>query len=325
MVTDPYFLPGYIEASAHLEGAVPEEFRFTSDLGVISHQFIRRNIENVDFDGYSDIISPYGYGGPVILECNDRTRVHELIHGFEREFAIYCAKTKTVSEFVRFHPIDAIGPLWSDVYDVDLSRSTVVTDLTGDNWYTRELSKTVRKKIRRNDGLGVSVKVYEPEDLSSFMRLYWKTMDRNEAANFYYFDETYFSILLSTLRGSLLLAEASLGETIIGSCLCLIGKNRIHIHLSGTDTEFMSYSPAVSIRRSILEWGVANGYKLVHHGGGRTSSPQDSLFQFKKGFGSMLSEFYTGRRVWDHVTYNELVLTSDNAENSGFFPAYRSR
>lgn len=98
----------------------------------------------------------------------------------------------------------------------------------------------------------------------------------------------------------------------------------IHIHLSGTLSEYLYLSPAYILRYAITNWGKENNYKLIHHGGGRSDSSEDGLYQFKKRFSKNTEfEFYVGKKIWNEEIYNELCKKSGNEIE--FFPGYRKK
>lgn len=325
MTQDPYFMPEYVRVNESIEGGCAAEFRFAGAEGDVSHQFIMRPIEAAE-DGSVDLITPYGYGGPVI-RTQDGADPERLVGDFCRSFAEYCGDMKVVSEFVRFHPLEDAARYLESVYDISLTRTTVATALTGIDVLNREFSKSTRKKIRRNERSGVSASLVDTaSSMDDFKRLYAGTMDRNEAADFYYFDDEYFDALITGMPDNVRLFEAQFEGATIASALCLVGGDRIHIHLSGTDTRYLGSSPAYSIRNAIAEWGLNNNMTVIHHGGGRSNDPEDSLLQYKRQFGSLMLNFYTGRRIWNTPKYLSLCEQETQALGpTGFFPAYRVR
>lgn len=101
-------------------------------------------------------------------------------------------------------------------------------------------------------------------------------------------------------------------------------KDIIHIHLSGTLSEYLFLSPAYILRYAVTLFGIENGYKLIHHGGGRTNSIDDSLYLFKKNFALKYdTDFYVGRKIWNKDIYNKLCEIKNVDKNEEYFPAYR--
>lgn len=324
---DIYFEPNYGKLYENVENGKCEVYKFDSELGSIQHMFIKRKIPiDVEGETYYDIITPYGYGGPVVLNHMEKKR-HLLVEEFISEFQDYCLTNNIVSEFIRFHPVIGNAYDFNEFYDVSYIRNTVGTDLIKyDDPFQSEFSKSCRKRIRKALRAGVSFKITEkPKNIGKFKEIYYSTMNRNNAASYYYFDDNYFDLCLEYFKDNLLLVEAIYEEQTIAMGFYFIYKDYIHIHLSGTLTEFLKLSPAYILRYAVTQWGKENGYKLIHHGGGRTNDPDDTLYQFKKRFGTNTDfEFHVGKKIWDVEVYNELCRIKNIDRNTDYFPAYRS-
>lgn len=336
--TDIYFSKEYCELCALAEEGEVTEFKYNSELGEVTYLFLKRPINvNDEFSGYYDIVSPYGYGGPVIRELSDETDdgKKKLVSGYIKEFNQYCVDNNIVSEFVRFHPIIGNALDFGEALDVTYNRHTVGTNIEAyEDPVASECTKSCRKRIRQALNKGITYKVtYRPESLDCFKEIYYATMDRNEASDYYYFHDEYFDTCLKTMKDKLLTVEAIYvdpenpenGEQIIAMNLCFIDGDYAHIHLSGTRDEFLHLSPAYILRYALIEWCKENGVKMIHHGGGRSSSEEDSLYQFKKQFGQNTSfDFYLGRKILLPDVYNDLCNKMNKPTESDYFPAYRA-
>src|SRR5690606_15147682 len=179
--------------------------------------------------------------------------------------------------------------------------------------------------VRNALNKGVSFQVTEkPEDISEFKKIYYSTMDRNNAKDYYYFDDAYFEKCMELFNDKLLLVEAIYDAKKIAMGLYFIYDKTIHIHLSGTLSEYLYLSPAYVLRYAVTMWGKENNYKLIHHGGGRTNSQEDSLYTFKKQFGKNTEfDFYIGKKIWNNEVYIKLCNDKNIAPNTDYFPAYR--
>ncbi|HZK04663.1 MAG TPA: GNAT family N-acetyltransferase [Actinomycetaceae bacterium] len=322
---DPYFTLGHLEANESVEGGIATTFAFDGPEGRVDHAFILRPIpgRGAREDLY-DIISPYGFGGPRLFPAPGADPA-ALVAAFGSRFAEFCESRGIVSEFVRFHPFETQAELFAGIYDVDLLRPTVYTDLTGEGVFEREFSKTARRRFRRNARSGVTTRIVEkPRSLEEFKRVYRMTMDRNDANAFYRFEDEYFEALTTKMSDQVVVAEARYEGTTIAAELCLVGAGRIHSHLQGTDSRFRDMSPAYSLAGAILEWGIEKNMTLIHHGGGLTNSREDPLYLHKRSFGTGEADFYVGRRVWIPEHYEELCAAHGvDPSDTSFFPAYR--
>lgn len=324
---DIYFEPNYGKLYESIENGTSEVFEYTSKYGNINHMFIKREIPTkVDNRVYYDIVTPYGYGGPIITEKEEGME-KELVRGFSEEFSNYCREKQIVSEFVRFHPIFNNSKDFSSVYNTTYLRNTVATKIEpGVDAFQAEFSKSTRKTIRRALRSGVTFKVTkDPTDISKFLDIYYSTMDRNDASNYYYFDNKYFEDCLKYFRDNILLIEVEYESKIIAMAFYFVYDQIIHAHLSGTLTEYLKLSPAYVIKYATVQWASENGIKLIHYGGGKSNSEDDSLYKFKKKFTKETEfEFYVGKKIWNENIYNELCRIKNVDKNTEFFPAYRS-
>lgn len=325
---DIYFDDNYGKLYETVESGKAEVFHFKSELGEVKHQFIIREIPiKIDGETYFDIVTPYGYGGPIVLEC-DKNKKSELISQFFKGFSTYCEENKIVSEFVRFYPMENNANDFKTLYDISCIRKTLGTNLKGyDDPIQSEFSKSCRKNIRKALNKGVTFEVIEnPKDIGEFKQIYYSTMDRNNATGYYYFGDEYFDKTLNFFRENIIIVKAIYEEKTIAQGLYFIYGKNIHIHLSGTLSEYLYLSPAYILRYAVTMWGKENGYDMIHHGGGRSNSENDGLFKFKKGFAKNTEfEFYVGRKIWDNGIYLRLCKELGINEKIEYFPAYRYR
>src|SRR5699024_5576198 len=268
------------------------------------------------------IVTPYGYGGPLVVEGND---MDALVKEFEKEFHKYCEENNIVSEFVRFHPIDKNHINFNAVYETTYLRKTVGTNLSFDDPFLEEFSKSTRKAIRRVLQEDVEYQIIEsPTDISSFMNVYYSTMDRNEASDYYYFDKEYFESCMEDFKNQIIIVNVLYENKVIASSFNFLSNDRLHVHLSGTLTEYIKHSPAYIIKYATMKWAKDHGFSLIHYGGGTSNDVDDNLFKFKKKFGKSTEfDFYIGKRIWNQEIYDLLCETKKVDKDSKFFPAYR--
>ena len=324
---DLYFDENYGKLYEKIEKGKAEIFKFENEDGKITNQFLIREIpEKVNGKTYYDIVTPYGYGGPIInyLKGNKEN----LLKEFEKNFKKYAEERNIVSEFVRFHPIKENAIDMKPIYNSTYMRKTLITKLDEEDVVKKQISKSARKNIRQALNKGVIYKITEkPNDISVFKNIYYSTMDRNHATDYYYFDDEYFQNILNYYKGNLILIEAIFEGKTIAAGIYFIYNDIIHIHLSGTLTEYLYLSPAYILRYALILWGIEHNdkYKIIHHGGGRSNSEEDSLYLFKRNFAKLYDvDFYVGKKIWNKEIYDELC-NMKNIEDDGFFPAYRKQ
>ena len=326
MKKDIYFESNYGKIYEKIENGKLEIFEYEDENGKISNQFILREIPiKINEETYLDIITPYGYGGPMIEECV-KGKEEKLKEAYIEKFKEYCYENKIVSEFVRFHPLFDNAKDFSKYYNTQYIRHTLGTNLKNfEDPVKEEFSKSCRKNIRQAINKGVTYKITEePESINNFKEIYYSTMDRNNATDYYYFGDEYFEQILKYFRKNVLLVEAIYENKTIACGLYFIYGKTIHIHLSGTLNEYLFLSPAYILRYAVTLWGKEHGYEMIHHGGGRSNSEEDGLYKFKKGFAKNTEfDFGIGKKIWNENIYKELCRKKQIGEDEEFFPAYR--
>lgn len=325
---DIYFDDRYGKLFEEMENGEAGMFNFEHPLGSVQHLFIKRQIPiALNGEHYFDLVTPYGYGGPLIVEGSTDSRL-ELAAEFEKAFKDYCLSHKIVSEFIRFHPLAGNAADFEEAFEVMYMRETVCTNLKErDAPFDGEFSRSARKNIRQALKAGVEYKVtLNPASLDAFKEIYNATMERNHADSFYYFEDAYFKKVMELFGENLLLVEARFEGKVIGAGLNFVYGNLAHTHLSGTLSEYNHLSPASVIYHALAEWGKENGVDVIHAGGGRTNSPDDKLYLFKKQFGKESDcHFYIGKKIWNPLVYEALCEVSGTVDEVHFFPAYRAK
>ncbi len=324
---DIYFKRNYGSLYEKIENGRCEKYEFRNSLGSVHHQFIKREIPLALKEGgpYYDLITPYGYGGPV-LEPIDGADKKELAKAFFSDFGQYCQRENIVSEFIRFHPVLKNVTDFEGFYDTVFMRNTIQTRLTAtDDPLISEYSPSVRKYIRKALQKGVEYRVLmNPDNLDKFRDLYLQTMSRNKAEDYYYFDEAYFDDCLQLLGAELVVVEVIWKDTVVAMSLNFASEGILHVHLTGSLEQYHDLYTPIILQYALLRWGMANDFKLIHHGGGRTNDPDDKLYLYKKKYGRVEElEFHIGKKVWNSEIYELLCKEAGLTEETSFFPAYR--
>lgn len=326
MLDDIYFDPCYGKLYEKAEQGTAVNWEYSGLEGKIRHQFILRKIPTQLEGEWFDVVTPYGYGGPMVKHVAEGYTRQDLTEAFSAAFGKYCRDNHIVSEFVRFHPLANNAGDFRAVYDVSFNRHTCGTNLRDySDPVKEEFSKSCRKRIRQALNKGVSWRITQaPQQLDGFKKVYYATMDRNEAGEYYYFDDAYFADCIRLFGSKLLLIEAIYQEQTIAAGLYFLSGKTIHVHLSGTLTQYLELSPAYILRYAAAVWGKENGYEWIHHGGGKSADLEDSLYLFKKKFAANTAfDFYIGKKIWDPDVYDALCNLRTTAPNPGFFPQYR--
>jgi hypothetical protein len=328
---DVYFDQVYGKLYEEIEGGTCVAFDYSCEHGIVKSVFIKRPLQwLVNGAQYFDIVTPYGYGGPLVVEAVDRER---LIENYWTAWVDYCGRERIVCEFVRFHPLVNNHIDFGEYYGAEFNRYTLAIDLSDDDYEGNQFTAKCRNMVRKAEKLGVICEIDEEgECIDMFCDLYHKTMQKDNADNYYFFSLEYFKTLREVLEGQLVLINALLNGKTIAASLIMLSKNLMHYHLSATDPDYYGYAANNLILKTAAKYGGEKGLKWFHLGGGLSSSDEDNLFKFKRSFAREdrnLKEFYLGRAVYDNAVYEKLVEARREQdvldEDSMFFPKYRQK
>src|SRR5699024_12004417 len=107
--------------------------------------------------------------------------------------------------------------------------------------FQEEFSKSCRKNVRKSLKNGVDYVITEkPSSIDQFLKIYYSTMKRNKANDYYYFNEDYFQKSLKYFQNNIITVEAIYENVPIAMGFYFVFNDYIHIHLSGTLSEYRS-------------------------------------------------------------------------------------
>jgi hypothetical protein len=292
---DVYLTREYVEAATLLEPGRPLYLR-TDKAGFAA---ILR-------DDPTDVITPYGYGGPVGP-------------GFWEPYGDWCREQGVVTTFVRFHPLYANQRDASPEVKVQPLAGTLAWRLDEDGDLLDRMHRHHRRVVRKALAAGVEARAQlAPESLDGFVALYQQTMERQEAEDFYFFPPEYWRALETSLRDHVVLFEA--GDD--AKLLCLHAPPWLHYHLGASSDAGRKLGASTLLFLEAARWAQELGYMRFHLGGG-VGGARDSLYDFKLRFdpGGEV-EAAIGKAVHDEEAYRRLA--GPGAGLDGFFPAYRN-
>lgn len=322
---DVYYLSGYVKAfQIHGDGE-PLLFYFENDVCRGINVVMKRDIAlDKHFEGkleknkYYDFATPYGYGG-WLIEGSD---TDELFNEYEH----WCNNNNVISEFVRFHPV-----LKNHVYSINRYQiiplgETVAIDIANKESIWVNFNPKNRNVIRKAINSGIEIKHGLNKDLlSNFKAIYDKTMDKDNADDYYYFKESFYESILEDLKDNATIFYAELNGTIVASSIIIFANNKLNYHLSGSLREYQHLAPSNLLLWKAAEWGNDLDCATFHLGGG-VGSEEDSLFRFKKAFyRGELCRYHIGKKIFNEKLYSELVLSRTDSIKSSYFPEYRGQ
>ena len=320
---DIYLTKEYAKLYEEKENGIAKVFDFTSPHGKVRNIFIKREIPyGIDRQTYYDILTPYGYGGPFILESsNTKLLLKEYFEAFNQ----YCLSENIVSEFVRFHLFKNQEVRIHFDGETQLIGQHIVKDLNEPA--EENLHKSVLQAVRRAKRLGVEIVIdQEGTYLDDFLNIYHTTMDMHRAKDFYYFDKSFFEHIHESLQNHHFYIHAVVDGKIIGTRLIMYGEKYTYYFLGGVLREYSTYKAATLLDYEIIKYLKKQGKEYYIFGGGYKG--EDSLYKYKKKFSETGQvPFYIGKKIHDVEAYEQLkkMRSSDDDydPNSSFFPIYR--
>lgn len=293
---------------------------------LIVFPFLKRKVTNLNGEIIAyDYTSAYGYVGPIFK--GKITEQHCL--SFRSQFQEHCNNNNIISVFSRLHPTIHQGFLLNKIGDVIKNSNTIQIDLKQSleeqRKHYRKSNKSEINKLRKNSKVIWSD--HKEEDIEEFIEIYEETMKRVNANERYFFSKDYYFSLFKCDDFKTQLIFVEMEGLRIAAALFVFSKNIIQYHLAGTRNDYMKITPMKLLLDEIRLYGTEKGYNCFHLGGGTTSSEQDPLFRFKRGFSKIQCEFNTFNYVVNEEIYYKLtekLISNKRLLDSNFFPLYRA-
>lgn len=320
--SDVYYTYNYCLTAAQMEhGRAKLVYGFNNNSALI-YPIIERDIKSELIVDSKDIITPYGYGGPLIL--GDL----QIIKDFKEVFQKYCVENNIITEFIRLHPLLNNKKYLYEYCTLEYVRKTTAVDLVPDlNEIRSNYSKMNKRNLKKAYKMDLKREIVEKteENIETFLNLYNRTMDRKNASEYYYFDLNFIRTQLqdnNISKSHLLFVYYD--DLVISAAIIFISDKYAHYHLGASDELHLSMRPNNFIFDFMVEIAKQNECLLLHLGGGYQED--DNLFKYKTSFSNSNNyDFYIGKNIYNEKTYGELSLEENKEINNSFFPAYRKR
>ncbi len=299
---DAYLQRAYVESACVLDPGKP---LLLEHEGTVLACILRPLTVTVTVKSGHDVVTPYGYGGPV----------GGAVAAFWGAYEAWCSERGVLTTFVRFHPRFA-NQRGARIH-VEQLASTIGWRVQSDDLLACMHSKH-RNVVRKAEAAGVSVEA--SHGLGAFVPLYEETMRRAGAQAFYFFSGDYWEALARLGEGLVRFDARRAGETV-ASALCLASPPWLHYHLGAASEAGRTLGATTLLLHEAARWARERRYERFHLGGG-LGGKRDSLHEFKRRFdpGGEL-EAAIGKAVHDPEAYR--AAGGDPDDLSGFFPAYR--
>ena len=238
--------------------------------------------------------------------------------------------TLVVDNFVRYNPVlDNAVPMQQISTVIDLGK-TVAFDLASEEVIWNNIISKNRNMIRKAEKNGIEIRhSKELELFKDFKRIYNATMEKDNAEEYYFFEDAFYESIHRDLNDHYEMFYAMMDGQIIAMSIMLFANDQMHYHLSGSMIEYRNLAPSNLLLYKAALWGCEHGYKTFHLGGG-VGSGEDNLYKFKAAFNRNSDyQFSIGKEIYDQKKYDELVEEKASRDtsfdrDSKFFPLYRS-
>ncbi len=315
---DAYLRLGWNLASVHLEpaGTLAVLLHHATDAGELALPLLLRPLPD-GAPGF-DATSAYGYGGPIATGDVD-------LAAFGVALDEWAAANDVVATFLRFHPVLA-NHRWSPPRAelVELG-STVAWNVAPGRELLPAMHTHHRRAVRKADRAELELRItVAPDDLTAFRAMYDRTMQRQDAAAFYFFDDAYWDALIETGGGGeLVLVEGLLEGEPVAAQLCIAHGAWLHYHLGASEDAARNIGASNRGFLAAAEWAQERGMIGFHLGGGVGGGTDSPLFVFKHRYDpeSEPRSFHIAKLVHDADRYRDLAGTDSTA---GFFPPWRT-
>jgi len=303
---EPHFLPSYNLLFEKQGQGTATCFIHQEGDDIAMYPYLVKSINDLGYDlpkRYYDIQGAYGYNG--FLTNNHQP---DFLDKAGKAFCNYCCESNIVAEFIRFNPITGNHRFHTYLTPLKIL-DNVLIDLTPDleKIWSDSFDKGVRKAIRYGLNHNLRAEILTgpnitQRNIADFQRIYHSTMARNEADEFYFFNETFFQEVFDNLPDNVVLAFTYHENNPISTEMILHGARNAYGFLGGTLREYYSMSPNSFLRYEIIKALKEKGIRNYSIGGGQ--QPSDSIYKFKKSFArNTQSDFYIGKVIHDQEVY----------------------
>lgn len=312
-IRDVYFEPGYYQIYQDAGYGIAECVVYSENDRFIIYPFLKRTLNDLAFNhpysDYSDIEGAYGINGAGtnVKNIGDEQKFFE---NFSSEFTAFCIKNRILAEFTRFNSLYNNHHFFFHTSNIKINQSVIV-NLTCENLMMDSYEHAVRKNIKKAERNELSWQVIEggridTEQLDQFMAIYKRTMRRNNATDFFYFEKLYFEKLNYELQDKALYFFIFKEDICVSTELVLRGARTAYSFLGGTDSDYYALGSNSFLKHKIHLHLKDQGIKYFYLGGGTTEN--DGIFKYKKSFAkNSIIDFFIGKRVYFNEEYDDLI------------------
>jgi len=303
---DIYFTPEYFHIYEQIGDGKAQCFVFETEEGIAIYPFFLNCINDLGYHldkKYFDIQCVFGFN--LVFSNFDKESFLNLFFNY---FDEYCRKTNIIAEFLRINPL-LKNPLLSRTnFELFHDRDNVNVNLLIDNLFETEYEYSTRKNIRKAIKNGLTFETVQGNeisdiDLEAFCNIYYETMDRNNADDYYYFEKSYFKSISTNLGEKALFVFVLFENQVISCELVLLGSTIAYSFLGGTLSDFYQYRPNDFLKHETILLLREKGFNNFLLGGGK-----EGVLRYKKSFSKNgVIPFYIGKKIHNTKVYDEVV------------------
>ncbi|WP_378187985.1 NeuD/PglB/VioB family sugar acetyltransferase [Aquimarina sp. W85] len=296
---------------------------------LIAMPFYARSIDTQLGDDFKDVISPYGYSGPLF---NSDLITNQHIKQFWKHVDTWYRENNIISEFIRFslndNHLHYSGTLIPSLKNV---RGKIIDKDAQWKEHKSKVRNNYRKALQEELKLVVYDDLITENIIKDFYRIYIQTMHRNNAHDLYFHPIDYFEEFIQNNPESVIIAMVYKDGEPISTELILKDDDTLYSYLGGTLSEYFYTRPNDFLKIEIITWARGQKFKYYVLGGGREDD--DGLYKYKKYFFPNDEDvvYYTGRKIVNEELYNAIVrekleaneIHPENFNKKVYFPQYR--
>ena len=326
---DIYFDPRFYKINQKFGYSSAECFLYSEGNDFILYPYLKRSLKKLPFNhkyqNYFDIEGAYGLNGAVSNTQYSRDRI-SFFNNFSNAFKNYCIENNIIAEFTRFNSLYSNHKYFTHTENVKVNESVIINlfhkDLMKDS-YEHSVRKNI-KKAERHNLYCVTVKGSEitEEQLKQFTDIYEKTMSRNKASNFFYFDRKFYNNMNDEIGRDILYFFVYKDKICVSVELVLKGRKIAYSYLGGTNPAYYAYGANVFLKHNVIKHLQNEGLQYFYLGGGTEIG--DEIFNYKKKFSKNgVMDFFIGKKIHNTNVYNDIVLLWEQ-NNSNKIEKYKN-
>jgi len=307
---DVAYTPQYYRLFEELGAGIANCFVYQDNENLAIYPFLINSVNKLGYilpDEYYDIQGAYGYNGPLLT-----TYESWFLEKFSIAFCKFCKLNNIIAEFTRFNPLlnNHIGlhhlvPFNSnDVINVDLS-------ISKEQIWSNSYRKSVRQIINKCNNAELKEKIIligeaSDKDIEDFISIYYSTLERNSANDFYYFNTEYIYNIRKKLPNNILFALVYYNSKPIAASINPFMGTNSYGFLGGSLKEYSKINPFTYMLHKVIMKLKDFGLKNYLLGGGHERG--DGIFNYKLSLArNGIINFYIGKKIHNMTIYNEVV------------------